>query len=634
MKKGILLLFSVFVSIVMQLSLFAFSSELTDDYYYIAKNYFNSFQYQKAFEYLDLILDIEPDNKNAALLKEKITQRVYCIQSGIIPPVEPASSDSTVISPREQMPTSGSKVAKKSVTVQVKAKDNKEKSVAKAPVKTAVKPAVKSVNQSKVIAAKKDSASKKSVTVSKPKPDSQKTAVSPKQEQVKKQVVAVKKEINQNNETASAKMPVVQQPAIENKPVIATPLVQETRSAESQQVAPAQIVSPQPVQQNMMQAENSGVIFDSKYYNAKGLENFQKGDLDTAISYFFKASHLNPKNAQAYNNLGMCYWKKNNTPAAIKYFTKANQVNKSFTQPLVNLSNIYKQSSDEKKQVYYLSKAIKLNPSDYLAYYWMGDYYKNKGLYDSAINNFKEVIKINPKYPPVFLALGVCFLDTEEFNYAVLALNQYTDFVPNSAEAYYLRTRAYLAMNKYTDAKVDLQRAITLNDKPEYRFELGKIEYYLENYSSAIDLFTSFISGVDSAEAYNYRGLCYYKLRNVDAAISDFNKAIELDGLRPIYYYNLAQCYKSLGDKKNYSKYVATATKITPINYQDFIDLSYIYFDNSNPNYAINVLNNAISKYPDVKSLYLSKLKIYESIGDSLHYNETKDIINKRFNKK
>ena len=63
-------------------------------------------------------------------------------------------------------------------------------------------------------------------------------------------------------------------------------------------------------------------------------------------------------------------------------------------------------------------------------------------------------------------------------------------------------------------------------------------------------------------------------------------------------------------------------------------DLSYIYYDNGNPNYAINALNDATKKYPNIKSLYLSKLKIYESLNDNAHYNQLKDLINERFNER
>ena len=391
--------------------------------------------------------------------------------------------------------------------------------------------------------------------------------------------------------------------------------------------------SEKPVIVETPQTSLEKVTYDSDYYNTKGQEFYQKKDFDSAIEYFHKSIALNKKNAKAYNNLGMSYWLKNNTIAAIKYFKKANFVNKKYTQPLVNLSNLYKQSGDNEKQFYYLKKAIKINGNDYLAYYYLGDYYKTLGGYPEAIENYKEALKINQKFPDVYLSLATSFFKTEEFNYSILASKQYLELCPDSDSTYFLMAKSALALCHYEEAKNYIQSAILLNDNSEYQIELAKIDYYLQDYSSALSIFENILKSGDNAEILNYIGLCNYKIKNTEVAISSFKKAIELDGLRPIYYYNLAQCYKSLGDKKNYVKYANIATTINPINYQDFIDLSYIYYDNSNPNYAINTLNEAIKKYPDIKSLYLSKLKIYEAIDDNLHYNETKDLIDTRFNK-
>lgn len=383
------------------------------------------------------------------------------------------------------------------------------------------------------------------------------------------------------------------------------------------------------------QADTEKMAYNSDYYNTKGQEFYHKKEFDFAIEYFYKSIALNKHNAQAYNNLAMSYWFKNNAECAIKYFKKANSINRGFTQPLVNLAMLYKQLGDSYREFYYLNRATKLNPNDYLAYYWLGDYYRNIGAYPQAINNYKEVVKINPKFSQAYLNLAMCFFETEQFNYALIAINQYRELSPESDFIYALMARTYLAMCNYEDARIYIQKAIQINNKCDYVFELAKIDYYLADYQKALDSFQDMLqSGGASAEIFNYVGLCNYKLKNIEIAIANLNKAIELDPLRPIYYYNLAQCYKSLGDKRNYAKYVNTATKITPINYQDFIDLSYIYYDNSNPGYAINSLNDAIKRYPSVKSLYLAKLKIFEALGDNLHYNETRDLIEMRFNKK
>ncbi len=385
---------------------------------------------------------------------------------------------------------------------------------------------------------------------------------------------------------------------------------------------------------NVAPADIEKMDYDSDYYNEKGQEFYAKKDLNVAIEYFFKAINMDKRNAQAYNNLGMCYWLKNNPTLAIKYFKKAHWLNKNYTQPLVNMALLYKQLGWVKQEFYCLQKATKCNPNDYWAYYLLGDYYKDKGMYPKALDNYKEAVKINEKFTQAYMALAMTFFETEEFNYTLAALNKYNELNPNSDYSYYMLARTNLVLGRYESAKQDILKAMEISYSIQYKYELAKIEYYLENYLEALNIFQEVFQTKNSAEVLNYSGLCNYKLKNINEAMSDFTKAIELDGLRPVYYYNLALCYKSLDDKKNYIKYTNTATKITPINYQDYIDLSYIYFDNGNASYAINTLNSAIKKYPDIKALYLSKLKIYEVLDDNFHYNEVKEIINMRFNEK
>lgn len=421
---------------------------------------------------------------------------------------------------------------------------------------------------------------------------------------------------------------------VETPIVGVVPLIETKKTEdESTTVPPSLVQNPEnfvilPVEQ----ANFESLSYNSDYYNIKGQEFYQKKDFDSSIEYFYKSIKLNGKNAQAYNNLAMAYWKKNNKNLAVKYFKRANFLNRKYTQPLVNLSILYGQMGDEEIQLYYLQKAIKYNNCDYQAYYLLGDYYKAREIYPKAIENLKEAIKINPKYSKSYLNIAMCFFETEEFNYALVALNEYLALNPDSDFAMYMMARTNLVQCRYDSAKNDILKAISHKDIPDYQFELAKIEYYMENYQAALDILQQLSKNTSSAEVLNYIGLCNYKLKNIDDAIANFYKAIALDGLRPIYYYNLAQCYKSTGDKKNYLKYVNMGTKITPINYQDFIDLSYIYYDNGNPNYAINTLNDAIKRYPTIKALYLSKLKIFESLNDTMSYNELKDLINERFN--
>ncbi len=71
MKRWALFLVIVF-GIMLQSTSCVFANELTDDYFDIATNYYNENNYIKAREYIDLIIAIEPDNKEAKALLEKM----------------------------------------------------------------------------------------------------------------------------------------------------------------------------------------------------------------------------------------------------------------------------------------------------------------------------------------------------------------------------------------------------------------------------------------------------------------------------------------------------------------------------------------------------------------------------------
>lgn len=480
MKKGIL--FLVFCVL---LSSQVFASELTDDYFDIATNYFNSNNIAKAVEYLDLILTIEPDNRSAKELKAK---------------VEPVPFD-----------------AKK----------------------------------------------------------------------------AEQEAIKMMSETAD----------LEKLEIVAVPSEDISKN-----------------------------LYNAEYYNTKGQEFFQQGNFDEAIQYFYKSLSLNKNNPIAYNNLGMCYWRKGNLDVAIKNFKIANSKNKIYTQPLVNLANLYMQKGEMLLAYSAYKKAITLNPNDYLAYYYLGDYYRKVNKYPNAIKAYQEVIKIDKKFPQVYLKLAMSFFEIEEFEYCEFTLKQYLELCNDSDFAYYILAKCESALAKYEDAYNYINAALMLHNCDTYKNEQAKILYQQGEYELAQVAFEKLLQTNEDASLFNYLGLCLYKQKNVDAAILNFKKSLDIDGLRPIYYYNLAQCYKSIGDKKSYVKYINTATKIQPQNYQDFIDLSYIFFDNSNVTYAINTLNDGIKKYPNNKALYLSKLRIYDVTGDSADYKVMKEQIDRKFN--
>lgn len=303
---------------------------------------------------------------------------------------------------------------------------------------------------------------------------------------------------------------------------------------------------------NVPDSEN--IVCSSDYYNSKGQEFYIKKDLDKATKYFYKAIHADNKNSQAYNNLGMVYWLKRNSTAAASFFKKASTLDKTYTQPLVNLATLYKQTGDEKKQLHYLNAAIKANPRDFLAYYSYGDYYRTKKDYPNAIKYYKDAVKICPQFAQTYLDLAVCFYETQQYNYALIALEQYKELYPDSDYDYYLNAKTNVAMGNYAEAKKNIEKAITINNTYEYQQELAIADYYLQDFNTAYNILHNIQAENPNIEGTNYLALCNYYLKNSDEAIDILNTAIVKYPNEKSLYLTKLKIYELMKDDSRYNE--------------------------------------------------------------------------------
>lgn len=371
---------------------------------------------------------------------------------------------------------------------------------------------------------------------------------------------------------------------------------------------------------------------NSDYYNKQGKQFYINEEYDSAIQSFFRAVSVDNKNYIAYNNLGMAYWMKNNLYSAEKYFKKAASISKTYPQPYINLALLYKQRGDLDKQYSYLKKALDVNPTNYWTYYLLGDYYTSIDDYPASIPYYVDAINLNSNFAPPYLALAIADFKTDKYEQSITTLKNYIEFNPNSDFAYSMLAKNYYILGDYLTAKKYIKTAIRLNPTNIYRLELAKIEYNAGQYSNALLNLQIIEPEYQYPEIYNYIGLCNLALRRYELAIINFNKAIVLDNKRAIYYYNLAQCYKQIDDKNNYVKYMNTALQVTPVLYQDYIDLSCIYYNTAKVNLAVKMLQDGIQAIPNNKPLYLALLNLYDRLDDQAGYNYIKSEIESRFN--
>lgn len=95
----------------------------------------------------------------------------------------------------------------------------------------------------------------------------------------------------------------------------------------------------------------------------KGLEAFNKGDMEKAAAHFEKAAAAYPKYARAYDNLGVIAVKSSDRVKARELFSKSIQADDKFAPAYVNLARMDLQDQNYAESESLLKKVLAVNPS-------------------------------------------------------------------------------------------------------------------------------------------------------------------------------------------------------------------------------------------------------------------------------
>jgi tetratricopeptide (TPR) repeat protein len=140
----------------------------------------------------------------------------------------------------------------------------------------------------------------------------------------------------------------------------------------------------------------AGIFADTAQdYHRSGYEAQLKGDYRNALSSYYKATQIDPDNADFLNDIGLTYEKLGQQRDAERSYLRAIKVDPQYLPPYTNLGLLYKRKQDLAKAVQYLQKRIDLgNPADPWTQKTREELEK---LYDSAPHFKEKFIKAQAK---------------------------------------------------------------------------------------------------------------------------------------------------------------------------------------------------------------------------------------------
>jgi tetratricopeptide (TPR) repeat protein len=220
-------------------------------------------------------------------------------------------------------------------------------------------------------------------------------------------------------------------------------------------------------------------------YFQKGEQRYWKYDFRGAIADYTQAIRLKPNFAFAYINRGLCRFQLKDFQGAIVDYTQAIRLNPNFAYAYLDRGDARLQLKDFQGTIADYTQVIRLNPNFAFAYTRRGEAYYWLANYQRALADSDKALQMRD---------NGSFLYRERLAQRRLAPEIYLD------TAYAIRGAAQIGLKDYRAAQADLDEGANL----------------------------SLAAGIEgNGFALYFRGLLQLRQGNYQAAITDYQKALE-----------------------------------------------------------------------------------------------------------
>ncbi len=371
----------------------------------------------------------------------------------------------------------------------------------------------------------------------------------------------------------------------------------------------------------------------AKAYKDKGNYSQSVRDLEMAITLNPSPSILNNGNTRPDTPAPRGTWGKQDFGEIIAHFPndfRSYMFRGLYYEVFVFLDNkSYTPAMNDYK------KAVALNPKSALSHYLLGNLYARRssiigmqktpeedqkevkagkaGLpvfktvypvdYKNSILHLSKAIQLNPKLKEAYSTRALIYLEAKEYKWAIEDYDKLIEFNPSHPGTYHDRAIAHKELGQYEEAIGDLTKAIKLKYQRDLRPDWPRSAYVIRGQVyEALEKYGDAISDYDKAleieeknlktlkeltegkwrcsgtayDLYDKRAFAYKKIGKFERAIDDFTKAIDCVGetapALPLEYGNRADVYMEMekpGEAiKDYTKAIESNLK----NNRDWIE--------------------------------------------------------------
>jgi tetratricopeptide (TPR) repeat protein len=178
---------------------------------------------------------------------------------------------------------------------------------------------------------------------------------------------------------------------------------------------------------------------------------------------------------------------------------------------------------------------------------------KNLGKYDLAVEDYTKAIGLAPTDASIYVNRANAYREMKDYDKAIAEYTRAADVDPKHAQAYIGRGHIYHAFKKDpARALADYNKAIEIDpNESEAYYNRATLSYEAKEFAKAIPDYDKYISlnqasPVGISDGYLNRGICHAIGGNMDKALADFTKAIELNPKQANAYKARAYAYRQM----------------------------------------------------------------------------------------
>lgn len=283
---------------------------------------------------------------------------------------------------------------------------------------------------------------------------------------------------------------------------------------------------------------------------------------------------------------------------ALADFEQAVKLNEAETQKYLKNLEQYNNLTDFEKASIENAELFEIRHDLAVPYYGRGMAYVGLGRKEEAMKDFEMAIKIDGKYGDALCERGLLKHAAGQKDEGCIDLRAGADL--GSAKA-----------------KDEYESKFCWNSSLNYAKE-GLSKYRLKQYQAALTDFNLAVKlNPDSAINFLNRGLCYYGLGKFDKALEDYTKAAELEPSRPLFTYHKGMALYSQEKHQQAFDEFSKAIKMNVNYYEAYIYRAYACEGLGQAKSAIFDYGQAIRIKPGEGLAYYRSGLLKQEAGDS-----------------